>query len=191
MSFVSWQPAGDKMSSCLRKNISAGLENPFIKITALKRQYSLSCFTVTLQFDIWIFLILSFPVSSQSDSTCECVCLIVSRSKSPTIPKGCTKWMSESSQWQHGSRWHGTLAGVPGALKNTSLLMWKTPLMVSDLLSGAYRWTLEPGETGKTSTPKCSFQSAFLHVCTHLNNPSFVDSCYRKNVIVILCKYIQ
>lgn len=190
MSFVSQQPAGDKMSSCLRKNISAGSENPFIKITALKRQYSLSCFTVTLQFDIWIFLILSFPVSSQSDSTCACVwvcvCLIVSCSKSPTILKGSTKWMSGTSQWKHG-----TLADVPGAPKNTSLLTWKAPLVVFDLLSGASRWMMEPEETGKTSTPKCSFQSAFLHVCTHLNNPSFVDSCYRKNVIVILCKYIQ
>lgn len=47
------------------------------------------------------------------------------------------------------------------------------------------------GETGAISTPKCSFQSAFLHVDTHLNDPSFADNSCRKNVIVTLCKYIQ
>ncbi len=31
----------------------------------------------------------------------------------------------------------------------------------------------------------------FLHVYMHLNDPSFADNSCRKNVIVILCKYIQ
>lgn len=57
------------MSSCLRMNISAGSENPFIKkpwrggTSALKRQYSLSCSTVTLESDILIsphFVLSSF-----------------------------------------------------------------------------------------------------------------------------------
>lgn len=47
------------------------------------------------------------------------------------------------------------------------------------------------GESNKKKTPNRSFQSAFLHVYSRLSDPSFADSCYRENVIVMLCKCIQ
>lgn len=55
------------------------------------------------------------------------------------------------------------------------------PLMMFDLFSHCF--TVEvlilrllkdgTSETGKILTPKCSFQSAFLHVYMRLNDPSF------------------
>lgn len=75
------------MSSCLRMNISAGSENPFIKITALeplcaKETVFPVMFHSDPQLDILISLILSFTVLQfffQSDSmhafTYVCVCV--------------------------------------------------------------------------------------------------------------------
>lgn len=135
----------------------------------LKRQYSLSCFTVTLQFDILISLILSFTVSSQSDSACACA-------RVPTF-KCAMHWKPPIIK--------GNIPltrGIGRCAKRLNLICLR-------FWSGKFSTTV-PEETGKISTPKCTFQSAFLHVYKHLNDPSSADSCYRKNAIVILCKWI-
>lgn len=159
---------------------------------ALKRQY-MSCFRLTPQFDILISLVLSSFLSEWQDM-CLCrVCFSVPRAKS--CPKRQHKetvgnvimetWPSMT--WGTGKcarhTYKRVLTAVISLISSVTDLQWR--------FCSCNFLTTAPGKTGKISTPGRSFQSAFLHVYTHLNDPSLADNCYRKNVIVILCKYIQ
>lgn len=180
---------GDKMSSCLRMNIFAGSENPFIKtmvsVALCSEPAKETVFPVMFHSDppVWHFdfshFVLSFFLSEWQRM---CLCARV-----PTF-KCAMRWKSPIIKGN-------ILADVPSALKSISPLLGKASLVTFNLIclrfwSGKFL-TMAPEETGKISTPKCSFQSAFLHVYPHLNDPSSADSCYRKNAIVILCKCIR
>lgn len=119
---------GDKMSSCLRMNIFAGSENPFIKtmvsVALCSEPAKETVFPVMFHSDppVWHFDFSHFVLSfflSEWQRMCLCACV-------PTF-KCAMRWKSPIVKGN-------ILADVPSALKNISPLLWKASLVTFNLI---------------------------------------------------------